>query len=113
MAFSSDGRRLASGGWNRTVKVWDAETGQLLETLPDATGAVLWVAFHPRDDRLLAWGSMDGTVKVRNCATKQIRTLRGHTSWVTSLAFSPDGKWLASGSLDGTVKIWKTPPLAE
>ena len=111
VAFSSDGRWLASGSGNRTAKVWDAETRQLLETLPDPTGAVLCVAFHPKHDQLLTWGSMDSTVKVANWVTKQIRTLRGHASWVTSIAFSPDGEWLASASLDGTVKIWKTPAL--
>jgi WD40 repeat protein/serine/threonine protein kinase len=109
IAFSADGRRLASGSSNRTVKMWDAESGQLLETLPDPTGAVQSVSFHPTDDRLLAWGSRDATVKVGNWRTKQIRTLHGHTSWVESVAFTPDGEWIASASLDGTVKIWRRP----
>jgi len=40
----------------------------------------------------------------------ETHVLRGHTSWVMGLAFSPDGKWIASASLDGTVKVWKAPP---
>ena len=70
------------------------------------------LAFSP-DGRLLAWGSMDGAVKVWQARAKEIQTLYSHTSCVRSVAFSADGKWLASGSLDGTVKIWKAPPLAE
>jgi WD40 repeat protein len=61
------------------------------------------------DGRLLAWGSTDATVKIWDARTKQIHSLRGHTSWVEGVAFSPDGKWIASASLDGTVKVWQTP----
>jgi WD40 repeat protein/serine/threonine protein kinase len=110
VAFDRDGRLLASGAWDRTVKVWVAQTGKVLHDLPDPTGGVNSVAFHPKDDRVLAWGSTDSTVKVWNRLTKEIRTLRGHTSWVESVAFSPDGDWIASASLDGTVKLWQVPP---
>jgi WD40 repeat protein len=109
VAFSREGRRLVSGGWDRVVKVWDAHTGQLLEDVSDPTGGVRSVAFHPKDDRVLVWGSSDSTIKMWNGMTKEIRTLHGHTSWVESVAFSPDGEWIASGILDGTIKLWQVP----
>jgi WD40 repeat protein len=112
MAFSPDGRLLASGGRGGVVNVWDAKSWQLLHELRDFSGSVRSVAFHPNDRRLLAWGSSDATVKLWDVTTKQTHTLHGHKNWVEGVAFSPDGAWLASASLDGTVRIWKTPPLA-
>jgi hypothetical protein len=61
----------------------------------------------------IAANSTYATVKVWGAQINEIRTLCGHTSWVESVAFSPDRKRIASASLDGTVKIWKALPLPE
>ena len=96
MAFSPDGKRLASASLDRTVKVWDAATGQETLTLKGHTGWSLSVAFSP-DGKRLASASGDRTVKVWDAATGQeTLTLKGHTGVVRSVAFSPDGKRLAS-----------------
>jgi WD40 repeat protein len=113
VAFSQDGRFLASGGNNHLVKVWDTQTWKLFDERSELTAAVRCVAFHPRDSSVLACSGSDSTVRVWKVGTREIHTLHSHTSWVESVAFTPDGSWLASASLDGTVKIWKTPSLPE
>jgi WD40 repeat protein len=113
VTFSADGNLLVSASEDRSVRLWekggDAKTWKPLKPLNDPAGGVLSVAISPLKDLRLAWGGMDGTVKVWDQSTGKTQVLRGHTSWVESVAFSPDGKYIASGSRDGTVKIWKTP----
>jgi WD40 repeat protein len=106
VAFSPDGTNLASGGFDRVVKLWGVEAGLAWATLAGHEGWVAAVAFSP-DGAILASGSHDQTVKLWDMANGgEIATLSGHTGNVYAVAFSPDGSWLASGSLDGTVRIW-------
>ena len=113
MVFSPDGKRLVAGGESNSIKVWDVETGNVLQTLPGHRGDVYTVAFSA-DGRWIASGSEDGTVKVwvsRN--GELVHTFPGHTGIVTSVAFSPDGRRLISGSRDHTVKVWDVSKLGE
>jgi WD40 repeat protein len=106
VAFRPDGLRLATGGEDNTVKIWDAKTGEERETLRGHTGDVFAVAFSP-DGRWLATAGEDTTVRLWDAKSWELRrALRGHTGIVGTLAFSPDSRRLASGSRDRTLKVW-------
>src|SRR5262249_54776510 len=103
ISFSPDGRKIASTGWDETVKLWDSPSGELLQTLQEKL-EVLCVAFSP-DGRTLAYGGFDRKVHLFD-GDKGAPSLKGHTAYVDSVAFSPDGSMLGSGSWDGTVRLW-------
>jgi WD40 repeat protein len=123
VAFISDrGDRpiLASGSWDKTIKLWNWETGEAIATFTGHTKPILSIAISP-DGQILASGSWDKTIKLWQIETGElITTMTDHSAPVECVAFSPPLMWekksakkiasdfiLASGSLDGTIKLWQ------
>jgi WD40 repeat protein len=115
VVLSADGRLLASGSDDGTVRLWESPSGRLLTTLQGHAGMIHGIALSA-DGRLLASGSEDGTVRLwdprsassatQGASGRPLAILRGHTGGIRGVALSADGRLLASGSFDGTVRLW-------
>ncbi|MCP4787296.1 MAG: protein kinase [Fuerstiella sp.] len=108
VAFSPDGTRVVTGSGDAGIKLWDANTGQELNTLWGHQGAIDEVVFSPDGTRIASAGS-DRILRIWDARSGQtIATLEGHKDDVVGLAFSPNGEQLVSASRDATVKLWDT-----
>lgn len=106
VAFSPDGKQLATCSGDRTFKVWNVLTGKLAWSQDAHASTVRSVTFSP-DGKYIATGSYDRSIKLWSVsARKLIRTMTGHTSSVRIIDFSPDGKLLASSGSEATVRLW-------
>lgn len=110
--FARNGRHIASGSGDKTVRLWDIDVGQQVLTLSIEDG-VTTVAISP-DGRYVAAGSLDRSVRVWDSTSgylvERLEGGEGHKDSVYSVAFSPDGHQLVSGSLDKTIKMWELTP---
>jgi hypothetical protein len=114
LAFSADGTRLASAGYDRVIRIWEppapGPTPREIKTptreLKDHSDTVYGLAFHP-NGKLLASGSADRAVKVWDVDTgTRLYTLGDPTDWVYCVTWSPDGKHLAAAGVDRSIRVW-------
>jgi eukaryotic-like serine/threonine-protein kinase len=106
VAWSPDGKYIASGGWDKIVQIWDAKTGAQVNACQGHDRFVFAVAWSP-DGTRIASGSTDRTVRVWDAQKgKLIRTYDGHSGFVFAVAWSPNEQHIASGGGDKTVQVW-------
>ncbi len=126
LAFSDHGERLLSGGDDQTVRIWNVATGTLTRQLTGHTGPVLAVTWSPDetyaasagcDARIILWNAEDGTRHLLDGYSdlddvptprqlEDLQALRGHITWIRTLAFAPRGDCLTSGGNEALIATW-------
>jgi tetratricopeptide (TPR) repeat protein len=108
VAWNPAGTRIVSGSHDKTLRIWDAETGKSLQTLEGHESLVYSVAWNLASTRIVS-GSEDHTLRIWDAATgTSLQTLEGHKSQVHSVAWNPAGTRIVSGSYDHTLRIWES-----
>jgi WD40 repeat protein len=109
-AYSPDGKQIATGGYDRLVKLWNAQTADLLHTLNEHSDTVYALVFSP-DSQYLATAGADRAIKYWQTLTgRRLFTLADATDWLYTLAFAPDGKHLAAAGADRSIRLWQVTP---
>ncbi len=104
--FSPDGRRIVTASYDRTARLWDAESGAEIRDLHGHKGGVNSASFSPDGWRIVT-ASGDNTARLWDAESgEEIRALRGHEGWVTSASVSPDGRRIVTASEDRTARLW-------
>ena len=107
LSFRPDGKTLASGLSDGTIRIWDAQTDELLRTFVGHASGVENIAYHPDGKTLASSGRLDGNIRIWDADTGELlHTLTGHTGWIHNFSFRADGRTLASASHDETIRIW-------
>jgi RNA polymerase sigma factor (sigma-70 family) len=104
-AFSRDGTKIVSGGVDGTVRVWDTDSGNSLQTLKIDRLTTMAVTFMPDGKRVVSGGS-DGLIRIWDATGKEVAKFEGHTAIISALAVTQDGKLLISAGYDKTVRVW-------
>ncbi len=106
VAFSADGKKVAAAGADRTIRVFEVETGKTLVQIEDHADWIFAIAFSP-DGKRLASASRDKTSKVFDIEKKEsLVTFPGHAQPVYTVSFTPDGKQVATGGEDNQIRVW-------
>lgn len=112
VAFSQDGTRIISGSQDNTIRLWNADGGQLLKSFRGHDGAIRAVAFAESDQIILS-GSHDNSIRKWNISeyeeirVLQSQVLEGHVDAILSAGFSPDGERIVTASRDRTARTWE------
>ncbi len=107
VAFSPDGKLLASGSLDQTVKIWDLASKKVIETCTGHGGNIYCVMFTADSKKVIS-ASNDNSIRIWNVESgKNVMNLSDHTKGVACMALSPDGNYLISGSYDTNIKLWE------